>query len=138
NVGYYNRVRPELLMIPRRPTNLFYDVTTPDLWTNEYNYLYRSQFGRDLSTEEVEEQETEILVSYLLKGENDPWMFHQANLSAYDGQHSTLTDLLDRILDRFEGLSTLPIMSPSMEELGERVAARTGYYAANVTAQLEP
>ena len=32
----------------------------------------------------------------MLNGNNDPWMFHQANTRNYDGAgHSLLSDLLD-------------------------------------------
>jgi len=35
NAGIYNPLQPSLLMIPRHPTNLYYNVATPDQWLAE-------------------------------------------------------------------------------------------------------
>ena len=95
NAGIYNPLQPQILMIPRRPTNLFYNVSTPDQWMAEYNDLYRSFWGRDLSYDEILDNESDVLAQYLLKGENDPWMFHQPDLRVYGSGRSLLGDLLD-------------------------------------------
>ena len=79
NAGIYNPLQPQILMIPRRPTNLFFNVSTPDQWVAEYNDIYRSFWGRDLTYAEILDNESDVLAQYLLKGENDPWMFHQAD-----------------------------------------------------------
>src|SRR5438874_8133815 len=42
NIGIYSTIQPAILLIPRRPTNLFYNVSTPDEWMAEYNALYSS------------------------------------------------------------------------------------------------
>ncbi|HEX4932165.1 MAG TPA: hypothetical protein VFV33_03245, partial [Gemmatimonadaceae bacterium] len=80
--GIRNAFEPRLLMIPRRPVNLYYNVTTPTEWTNEYNQIYRSYWGRDLTYAELLDKESDVLLQYMLRGEIDPWMFHQANLRA--------------------------------------------------------
>ena len=49
-------------MIPRRPTNLFYNVSTPDQWVTEYNDIYRSFWGRDLSYAEILDNESDVLL----------------------------------------------------------------------------
>jgi len=40
--GIFNPLEPRILMVPRRPVNLFYNVTTPTEWANEYNFLYHN------------------------------------------------------------------------------------------------
>jgi hypothetical protein len=138
NVGIYNPSQPTILMIPRRPVNLFYNVATPADWASEYNCLYRSFFGRDLAYPEILDFVSGQLLPYLLRGENDPWMFHQPNLVAYNGARTLLTDLLDATLAKYNGYFTLPILSPSMDALGKRIDARMTLQAAQVTATLDP
>jgi hypothetical protein len=138
NVGLYNWLQPKVFMIPRRPVNLFYNVTTPADWAAEYNCIYHSYFGRDLSYAEILDFVSDQLLPYLLQGETDPWMFHQPNLIAYDGKHTLLTDLMDLTLAKYSGYFTLPVLSPTMDALGKIVETRTQFHAANVTATLQP
>jgi hypothetical protein len=128
-----NGVQPSIFMIPRRANNLFYNVTNPSQWRAEYNALYRGYWGRDLTYAEILDKESDVLLMYLLKGENDPWMFHQSNLRAYDGTHSLLSDLLDRTMAKYKARYNLPWVSPTMSELGEEVALRTRLVTAGVT-----
>jgi hypothetical protein len=138
NVGIYNWMQPQILMIPRRPVNLFYNVSTPAEWTSEYNCIYRDFFGRDLTYQEILDFNSNQLLPYLLGGENRPWMFHQSNLVAYDGRRSLLSDLLDATLAKYNGYFTLPILSPSMDALGRSIEARMKLQSAQVTATLQP
>lgn len=136
--GIPNWEQPGILMIPRRPVNLFYNVTTPTQWTNEYNYLYRSYWGRDLTYSELLDKESDVLLQYMLRGEVDPWMFHQANLGAYDLVHTLLGDLLDRTLQKYGRLFNLPVSSPTQVVLGSLMQDRMDYNAADVRASFVP
>jgi hypothetical protein len=136
--GIPNPFEPRILMIPRRPVNLFYNVTTPTEWTNEYNYLYHSYWGRDLTYDEILGKESDVLLQYLLRGEVDPWMFHQSNLRAYDSVHSVLGDLLDRTLQKYGSLFVLPVRSLTLSALGEWTADRMRYTSAGVRASFSP
>jgi len=136
--GIRNAIEPRILMVPRRPVNLYYNVTTPTEWTNEYNYLYHNYWGRDLTYGEILGKESDVLLQYLLRGEVDPWMFHQANLRAYDGVHSLLGDLLDRTLEKYSGLFVLPVRSLTLVGLGEWTEKRMRYNAAGVRASFVP
>ncbi len=84
-------IQPNLLIIPRRPTNLFYNVSTPAEWVSEYNHFYgpgrssRPYWDHDLSYSEILDKESEVWLSYLLKWDLDPLMFHQSNTRAYSG-----------------------------------------------------
>src|SRR5688572_17142457 len=108
NAGIYNRHQPAILMIPRYPNNLFYNVTSPTEWVAEYNYLYGAGglvpppagWGRDLTYEQIVDFESDVLLRYMLRGDANPWMFHQANVRAYNGSRSLLSDLIDRTLDK--------------------------------------
>ena len=136
--GIPNPSEPRLLMVPRRPVNLYYNVTTPTEWTNEYNSIYHAYWGRDLSYSEILDKESDVLLQYLLRGEVDPWMFHQSNLRAYDGVHTLLGDLLDRTLDKYGKIFVLPVRSLTLAGLGEFMRARMRYDAAGVRASFVP
>ncbi len=138
NLGLYNQHQPGILMLPRRPNNLFYNVTNPQQWTEEYNCFNRSFWGRDLTYPEILENESQVLLGYVLRGDMDPWMFHETNLRAYDGTHTLLGDLLDRVLDKYDGLFLLPVLSLTMDDLGMRMANRMAYSGAGVTASVVP
>ena len=138
NVGIYNTYQPQILMIPRHPNNLFYNVSTPDEWVAEYNCFYANFWGRSLSYQEILDKESQMLLVYLLKGDIDPWMFHQPNLRAYDGTHTLLGDLIDMTLQKYSQYYNLPIENLRMNELGMNVAAWMQYLGAGVTASIVP
>jgi hypothetical protein len=125
-------------MIPRRPVNLYYNVTTPAQWTGEYNSFYHAYWGRDLTYQEILDKESDVLLQYMLRGEIDPWMFHQSNLRAYDGTHTLLGDLLDSVITKFTRICVLPIRSPNQVDLGKFMGNRMQYLAAGVRATVAP
>ncbi len=137
NAGIYNPLQPSLLMIPRHPTNLYYNVATPDQWVAEDHCLYPDgAYGHVADYPALLDRESNMLLSYLLRGDVDPLMFHQPNLIAYDGTHSLLGDLMDATFMKYNRIFNLPIQSPSEEELGVQFANRMSYNASGVTAQL--
>jgi hypothetical protein len=138
NTGIPNPLLPGMFMIPRHPNNLFFNVGSPADWAAEYNCIYRSYWQRDLSYEEIVGIESDRLLTYLLKGDADPWMFHQTNLDAYDGTHTLLTDLLSATLAKYQASYTLPILSPRMSQIGAMMIQRAEYNASGVSATLHP
>jgi hypothetical protein len=136
NVGISNPWQPSILMIPRRPNGLWFNVSTPEEWVAEYNSIYRSFWGRDLSYRGILDIESTTLLGYMVSGDIDPWMFHQPNLHAYDGAHSLLSDLLDLTLARYREMCNLPICGLPLDEIGRAMKRRAAYDAAGVTASL--
>jgi hypothetical protein len=138
NTGIYNPLAPGVFMIPRYPTNLYFNVSTPAEWTAEYNCMYRSFWGRDFSYRDVLNNISDTWVTYLLNGDLNPLMFHQPNTRAYDGTHSLLGDLVDMTVAKYGQLVKFPILSPSMAAVGDKMIARQQYNEAGVTATLVP
>lgn len=135
NQGIPNWYVPGIMMIPRHANNLFYNVSTPTEWETEYNDIFRSYWGRDLSYAEIIDNQSDLLVGFLLKGDVSPHMFHQPNLRDFNGQGNTLLgDLLDKVADKYEHYYNFPFLSPTQDELGELVAGRNAYEASGVTA----
>ncbi|MFQ3662689.1 MAG: hypothetical protein SNJ69_09885 [Chloroflexaceae bacterium] len=136
NTGYPNPLQPGILMIPRHANNLFYNVSRPEEWVAEYNCLYTSFWGRALTLEEIIDRESDLMLGYLLRGDISPLMFHQANLRAYDGQRTLMTDLIDATLAKYNRLYQLPIRSLNQHTLGQKLIARAVFNQAGVTATL--
>jgi hypothetical protein len=143
NAGRYSPLQPSILVIPRRPTNLFYNLATPEEWVDEYNYYYGpggvwAYWDHDLSYEEILDHESDTLLLYMLRWDLDPWMFHQPNL-AVDGTGNTLlTDLLDLTLQKYVAHYTLPIRNLTEHGVGILMAQRMAYNASDVTASMTP
>ena len=135
NTGIVNLLQPSILMIPRHPNNLFFNVSTPDEWAAEYACIYP-----DLSYPypQILDNISDTFVANLLKGDIDPEMFHQPNLRAYDGTHSLLGDLTDATITKYSNLVTLPILSPTEDAIGAKMANRAQYNAAGVSASFIP
>jgi hypothetical protein len=137
NIGIYSTLVPSILFSPRHPTNLFYNVSMPDEWTSEYNAFYQSFWGRTLTYQEILDKESDNLLTYMLQGDIDSHMYHQANLRAYDGTHSLLGDLLDMAIAKFRKYSTLPIMSYRLEDIGSAMADTMGRNWSGVTGTIK-
>ena len=102
NAGLWNALQPSVLEIPRIPTNLDYDVSQPAEWIPEYEATVTGGAAVDYPT--MIDQTSNDLLQDLLNGNNDPWMFHQANTRDYDGAgHSLLSELVDRHLRQVRG-----------------------------------
>lgn len=135
NVGVPNFVDPRILMIPRHANNLFFNVSTPAEWTDEYNHIYRAYWGRDLSYAEILDNQAELLLGFLLKGDVSPLMFHQPNLRDYNGLGNTLLgDLLDAVANKYERLYNFPALSPTMNNLAVLLQQRQAYNQSGVVA----
>lgn len=150
NTGYTSSMdtfvpgNPRIFIIPRYPTNLYYNVSTPAEWVSEYNHFYgangivppppgqASWFGGDSTYEQILDRESEVLLRYMLKFHANSWMFHAANLRAYqsDSNRSALSDLLDRVAAKYRSMYQLPVLSPSQTEIGRIMQARMAYNAA--------
>lgn len=142
NAGFYSIYQPSILIIPRHPTNLYYNVSTPAEWISEYNYFYAPgglfpTWDHALSYAEVLDKESDIMLRYLLKYDIDPLMFHQPNLRAYDGVNNLLGDLINATVVKYEKLFKLPIRSPSHHGIGVLMAARMAYDASGATGTLQ-
>ena len=134
NAGYLNAQVPGILSIPRRPTDLYFNVSQPSEWVTEYGDRHMGTFSYD----QIIAAGSDTLVRYLLRGENDPWMFHQANIRDLGGGQSLFTTLMDATLAKYAACATFPVMSLTMEELAQRVNARMAFNASGVSATIAP
>src|SRR5262249_35784976 len=142
---------PSLLVIPRHPSNLFYNLQTQNQWVSEYNCYYSkirtdpatglnrdlscaggrwAVWDTDLTYSQILDKESDVWLSYLLRWDLDPLMFHQPNAGDYvsgRAYKSLLTDLINATLQKYNNAYSLPILSPSQHEQGVRMANRMAF-----------
>jgi hypothetical protein len=156
NTGIYNTLQTNILMIPRRPNNLFYNVSLPAEWVAEYNCLYGENgrfpppagFGEDRTYAQILDFESNVFLRYMLQGDIDPLMFHQPNLRAFDcpgehcpqgapaGRNSLLGHLLDLTVAKYKAFFNHPILSPTMNQIGVAMADRMRFNQSGVRATI--
>ncbi|HLM65526.1 MAG TPA: hypothetical protein VK306_14610 [Acidimicrobiales bacterium] len=122
----------DLYLLPRYPTNVYVNATTPDVNTDEYNWIYHDRYvaqGQDPCTipgaicttksyEQVLEYEADTTVTHMLSGKAWPHYFHQTNLRDYGSGRTLLIDWVDAVMTRYDALFTLPVKTPLAYELG--------------------
>jgi hypothetical protein len=137
----------QLLAIPRHPSNLFYNLRTPEEFVDEYNWYYwkgspsNSQWkfwDTPQTYAQIVDHESDNLLGYLLRGDIDPLMFHQANVGLYDGQHSLLGDLLDATFTKYLAVTNLPIRNQRQDQVGQAMAKRMAFNNSGVDGTLTP
>ncbi|HUQ06317.1 MAG TPA: hypothetical protein VM261_27630 [Kofleriaceae bacterium] len=132
NMAFYNRLQPSMLLIPRRPGGMPFNVSTPAEWIAQYN----AAEGGSYTYAEIIEDKADMLYRYMMMGEADPWMYHQANLRAYDGVRPLIADVVDEVVAKVQRRLRVPMRAPDMHENGERFARRINFEGAGVRATL--
>jgi hypothetical protein len=155
NTASWSPIRPAILLVPRRPTNIFYNVYTPEPGTGsatgEYNYFYGPDgisriggpggdpfFTSEQTYTQIINREAEIIVRNMLRGEVYPLMFHQANLVAYDGVNSLFTDLSNAVLGKLRALSPLPVNSLDQSTIAAVTLDRIAFNQSGVSGMISP
>jgi hypothetical protein len=141
----------DMVVLPRYPTNVYVNATTPAENTDEYNWLYHDRFveqGQDPCTtpgaicaprtyEQLLESEAEATVAHMLSGRAWPHYFHQSNLRDYGGGRSLQMDWMDAVMTRYEQLFTLPVKTPLAHELGPAALDRIVAAERNVRGWMD-
>ena len=157
NTGLRNSLQPSILMIPRRPTNIYYNTSSgltaavgslPD----EYNYFYGPNgifriggvaggppfFSTVQTYNDIVQRESDNLLSYMLRYEMYPQMYHQSNLLLYDGSKSLFSEVIDATFTKFSQISNLPVLSMAQTALGQEIESRMNWLGAGVVGTLTP
>ncbi len=154
NTGIRSAIQPNILIVPRRATNIFYNAKSgkqgaigsePD----EYNYFYGPGglfrlgngapfFSANQTWAQIVDSESNALLNYMLRGELYPVMFHQSNFIRFDKSDMLFTDVVDAAFKKFSDITTLPLVSQSHSDTGRAMERRMAYNQANVNATLYP
>ncbi len=142
----------DIVLLPRYPANVFFDVRTPEEMTSEYNFLFHQGYldrGLDpcvepgarcepVDYETIVEDEGRLALLRLLSGKRWPHYFHITNIVDYDGRGSTLLgDWVIALLEDYQQLVTLPIDSPRFHEIGAMSEAAILAERATMSAVLD-
>jgi hypothetical protein len=148
-VGIVSTLAPSVLLIPRRGTNLYWDVDSP--LPGVYGSLpdeYNNNFGpkglnpvfttNQTYSQIIDNESTVLLQSSLLRYELYPIGFHTSNSIAYDGVHSLMSDLFDAMIQKYKRIYTLPVHTLGMKEIAPLLLNRASYNASGVTGIYTP
>jgi hypothetical protein len=130
NVGRVSKLDARLYQIPRHPTNVFYDVADPAEMVDSYN----TRFPGNETYEGILDLNTSWPLLYLLQGDVDPLMFHQANLAQYATGKSLYSDFVDTLVAKYLTISNAPIITLTQRAIGEAMKQRGALDACNATA----
>ena len=156
NTGIRNPLQPSILMIPRRPTNIFYNTMSgfanvPGSLPDEYNHFFGPSgifriggpggppfFPTVQSYADIVNRESDNLLGYMLRNEIYPQMYHQGNVYRFSGNATLLTDAHDAAFRKFAAISNLPVISLQQTDIGKEIERRMGVIASGVSGVLTP
>src|SRR6266705_1343497 len=140
NVGTVNSYAPSLYEVPRHPNDIFFNAVN---WADnqaEFSCIYNNPVQPPYNTftaPQILDYVSSGFVTHMLIGDMDPEMFHQNNLHDYDGQgHALLSDTYDQTFAKYERLYKLPVVSPTLDQLGQNMQNRNAYNLSTATASL--
>jgi hypothetical protein len=142
NVGIVNSYAPGIYEVPRYPNSIYYNAAN---WADdeaEFHCIYGPDPGpetpiyTDYKAADILNYTTDTFVVNMLKGDMDPQMFHQPNLHAYDGTISLISDVYNQTFTKYKALYKLPVLSLTLDQLGEGMKARNAYNLAGATGTL--
>lgn len=140
NVGIVNSYAPSLYEVPRRPNDVFFNAANWNDDQAEFSCIYNNPVQPPYNTynaAQILDYVSSDFVAHMLIGDMDPEMFHQPNLHDYDGNgHSLISDTYDQTFSKYEQLYRLPVVSPTLDQLGRNMQIRNTYNLSNVTASL--
>lgn len=137
------------LMLPRWPTNIFYNVYTPTLLVDEYNYIFHDRFvnaGQDPCTTpgavctprtypEILIAEADLATQHMLSFSMRPHFFHQMNVAKYDANGNTLQfDWLNAVFTNYEKLFKLPVKNLPYYLIGDKTKDKLNAKSATIQA----
>lgn len=138
------------LMLPRWPTNVFYNVIDPVHLTDEYNYIFNRRFvaaGQDPCTvpgaictersySEILAAEADTALRHMLTFNKWAHYFHQTNMAKYNVDGNTLIfDWLDSVFTAYQQLFKLPVKNYPYYLLGDKTRDSLNAKSATIDAR---
>lgn len=138
NCGLVHPKNPNIFLIPRWPTNVFYHVTTPAQAVGAYNGVYGPNgtapyWPADLTYNQYLDKETDVALGHVLSGSAYPHYMHQGNLRQHAFGRSLASDWEAALLTKYSKYSTLPLKTLRWDSLGAYIEARTSYMKSGMS-----
>jgi len=137
------------LMLPRWPTNIFYNVYRPAELVDEYNHIFHDRFvnaGQDPCSipgaicvprtyAEILMAEADGALRHMLTFNKWPHFFHQANVAKYDENGNTLQfDWLNAVFAAYQQLFKLPVKNYPYYLIGNKTEEKLTAKSATIQA----
>ena len=140
-----------ILLLPRYPTSLFYNTTTPEELEDEYNYIFYERHvnqNQDPCTipgaicqprtyQEILAAEAETTLRHMLTYRSWPHYFHISNLRDYGSGSTLIFDWLDSVMSSYSQYLSLPVVNDAYYNIGKRAEERSIAKNAGVNGQLD-
>ncbi|KAJ3334466.1 hypothetical protein HDU93_007882, partial [Gonapodya sp. JEL0774] len=116
-------------VIPRQPTEVYYDCSLVEENVGVYNGMYLAKLGSNSTWPQILQREQDRLTTMLLNLRHDPHMFHQANLRNHDLPKVTINRItgpwglyeqwFENVFARYNQLVTWPVVTLKMDDLAQ-------------------
>jgi hypothetical protein len=150
NVGIVNSYAHGIYEVPRHPNNVYYNVAN---WNDDqaefdciYSYPTQVPPYNTYTAAQILNFVSSSFLSNMLIGDMDPEMFHQPDLhfsiNTAPGMPSTnlnsslLSDTYNQTFSLYKQLYNLPVLSPTLDQLGQAMQNRNAFNLSNVTASI--
>jgi hypothetical protein len=150
NVGIANSYAPGIYEVPRHPNDIYYNAANWNDDQAEFDciYSYPTQVSpfNTYTAAQILNFVSSSFLSNMLIGDMDPEMFHQPDLhfsiNTAPGMPSTnmaaslLTDTYNQTFSLYKQVYNLPVLSPSLDQLGRAMQNRNAFNLSNVMASI--
>ena len=149
NVGIVNSFAPGIYEVPRYPNDVYYNAAN---WADDqaefhciYNNPVQPPYDTYTAAQILDFTSTQFVVN-MLKGDMNPQMFHQPDLHfsnnaaalGLTGTHtsSLISDTYNQTFTKYKALYKLPILSLTLDQLGQKMQDRNNYNLSEVAATI--
>lgn len=150
NVGIVNSYEPAIYEVPRHPNDIYYNVAN---WNDDqaefdciYSYPNEVPPYNSYTAAQILDFVSQSFLSNMLIGDQDPEMFHQPDLhfsiNTAPGMPSTgqttslIADTYNQTFSLYKQVYNLPVLSPTLDQLGQAMQNRNAFNLSNVTASI--
>ncbi len=121
--GIWHPLEPRLMLVPRWPTQVYFNVTNPSEALSEYNTIQKTNI--DYNT--FLDREAQIALKHILSGSVYPHFFHQTNFHEYAPGHSLVSDWSEAVVRAYSQYFDLPLVSFYWDATTDYVEKKTKF-----------
>jgi hypothetical protein len=116
NCGIQHPLSPNLWLIPVRPNNIAYFVTTPEEEVSFFNYFYGPGglfpfFTTNQNYSQIMDYESDVALFDIMSGSVYANFFHQGNLRQYASGRNLMFDWMNAVMTKYSQYFSQPIHS---------------------------
>jgi len=126
--GIWHPLDPKLMLVPRWPTQVYFNVTNPTEVVSEYNDIHKQNI--DYTT--FLEREAETTLRHIISGSVYPHFFHQSNFDEYTSGRSLVSDWVEAVMQEYSQYFDLPIVSFYWDAMTNYVEKKTKFNNSDV------